>query len=332
MFIVLQFECFQRGVVSSCSLMVNGASAEAAAASAKVRGLPIGLHLNLTEGSPISLPESVSSIIDPANGEYMRGKMGFRAAISAGAINMADIRREAQAQHDRFVLLAGTSPTHWDGHQHIHTIPEIVPVLADVFKGVATRIPALAFETLSENMPTSRSSFYEEVSSQCPDARRCYAAVGVNIAAPGWFVGYSTMGEDCTPDNAIVTLKQAIDSARRSSGASPADAYIEWMVHPGNPTKPRAKYLKAAEARTEPALVLSHAANAAAGDAGCGDGPDAFSMSADRALEMATLLDADGRIRSFLEEHGVQLASYRDFSRDMDVAQQAAAPDSYSSH
>lgn len=48
------FQLFQRGVVTSASLLVNSGSSEAALPSALALGLPVGLHFNLTEGVPLS--------------------------------------------------------------------------------------------------------------------------------------------------------------------------------------------------------------------------------------------------------------------------------------
>ena len=49
---------FEHGVVTQASLMVNGASAVTAVAKAKRASLPLGLHLNLSEGRPLSPPDS----------------------------------------------------------------------------------------------------------------------------------------------------------------------------------------------------------------------------------------------------------------------------------
>ena len=46
------FACFENSSISAASLIVNGPTSEAATERAKKLGLCLGLHLNLTEGSP----------------------------------------------------------------------------------------------------------------------------------------------------------------------------------------------------------------------------------------------------------------------------------------
>mmetsp|Transcript_14246 Transcript_14246/g.34452 ORF Transcript_14246/g.34452 Transcript_14246/m.34452 type:complete len:133 (+) Transcript_14246:140-538(+) len=50
---------FSQGIVSSASLLVTGSTAQDAARRAKEEGLMLGLHLNLTEGPPVSLSTSL---------------------------------------------------------------------------------------------------------------------------------------------------------------------------------------------------------------------------------------------------------------------------------
>ena len=53
-------------------------------------GLPAGLHLNLTEGVPISPPHVVQSLIDPLTGMFF-GKFGFFAQLDRSAIRMEEV-------------------------------------------------------------------------------------------------------------------------------------------------------------------------------------------------------------------------------------------------
>jgi predicted glycoside hydrolase/deacetylase ChbG (UPF0249 family) len=56
-------DSFVDGVLTSATLLVNGSTARSAVALAKTHGLPLGLHLNLTEGFPISSVDEVSSLL-----------------------------------------------------------------------------------------------------------------------------------------------------------------------------------------------------------------------------------------------------------------------------
>ena len=56
------FQAFYKGIVTSASLVVNGASSEQAVKEALSVGLEMGLHLNLTEGKPLTnVPSMVNT-------------------------------------------------------------------------------------------------------------------------------------------------------------------------------------------------------------------------------------------------------------------------------
>jgi predicted glycoside hydrolase/deacetylase ChbG (UPF0249 family) len=42
------------------------------------------------------------------------------------------IARELECQFNRFVDLFGREPTHIDSHHHVHMIPAIFPIVADL--------------------------------------------------------------------------------------------------------------------------------------------------------------------------------------------------------
>ena len=82
-------ECFQKGIVTRASLLVNGSSANTTAVSrAKENNMPLGVHLNITEGYPVLQNES--SLKDDKG--FMRGKFGFRDALREGKIDFGDVK------------------------------------------------------------------------------------------------------------------------------------------------------------------------------------------------------------------------------------------------
>jgi len=78
---------FNQGVVSSVSLLVNGASAKQAVCLAREHSIPLGLHLNLTEGRPIA--QNHRTLI--GNNGCLRGKMGFRESLKLGQIDAIEV-------------------------------------------------------------------------------------------------------------------------------------------------------------------------------------------------------------------------------------------------
>ena len=92
----------EEGIVTSTSLMVHGAGAEAAAlAAARLPALGVGLHLDLAEWECV-------------DGEW-------RAVYErVDAADAAAVAAELEAQLGRFRELLGREPGHLDSHQHVH--------------------------------------------------------------------------------------------------------------------------------------------------------------------------------------------------------------------
>lgn len=99
-------EAHQAGIVTSTSLMVDGAAIdEAITIAAEHRRLSVGLHVNFTnEGGP--------PVVELADG----------AACAA----------ELHRQLERFVELLGHPPTHLDSHHHVHRRTGIEPAFVRV--------------------------------------------------------------------------------------------------------------------------------------------------------------------------------------------------------
>jgi chitin disaccharide deacetylase len=97
------------GVVTSSTLMVN--LPHSAHGAELARGLPIGLHLNLSRGAPLSGRFPRSLLRDGAFEE------GLVSSLPPGVV--AD---EAAAQLARAEQLLGARPTHVDVHRHLHRV------------------------------------------------------------------------------------------------------------------------------------------------------------------------------------------------------------------
>lgn len=74
--------------------------------------LPVGLHINLTEGKPVSPPELIRSLLK--NNEF-RGKFLFKEALKNEEIDTNEILIEIYAQINKFQELVGIKPSHVDG-------------------------------------------------------------------------------------------------------------------------------------------------------------------------------------------------------------------------
>lgn len=137
------FELFEKKAISSASIMVNGSSFESAILQSKRLNMPLGIHLNLTEGEPINKMNLESNTlvgIDSNTKCYsMHGKFKLRELIDNNKINMNDVKNELISQVlsflNQILLFIKTYqgiPDHFDGHQHIHVIPSIAEVIANL--------------------------------------------------------------------------------------------------------------------------------------------------------------------------------------------------------
>src|SRR5690625_1500007 len=104
------------GVVTSTSALVNidGAPERIAATRAEHLDLPIGLHLNITDGRPVLPPEKVPTLVD------RDGRFHSIDDIPKHLLNIAadELAAELRAQAELLTSI-GVRFTHIDYHQHI---------------------------------------------------------------------------------------------------------------------------------------------------------------------------------------------------------------------
>jgi predicted glycoside hydrolase/deacetylase ChbG (UPF0249 family) len=275
-------DLFRVGAITQTSLLVNGANARQGMIAAFSAGLPVGLHLNLTEGCPVLPRSRVRSLI--GGDGFFLGKMGFRQALDRGTIDSGELASEVHAQFARFRDLhpRGGSPQHADGHQHVHTLAGVRDAFASscVVAGVrVTRLPTQAsFDALDRDAEPLRHAFYASVDADARAAAHGFAARG--LVWPDAFVGFTTMGAMAS----CVRARELLAAAARPARTGLAHGRcVEWMVHPG----------------LTPADF--------AGAAGCGGGPDAFATSPERAHESAVLRSE--ALRAWLQASAVLLSS-----------------------
>lgn len=128
------FAAFTGGIVTSASLLANGASLVSAAREALARGLPVGVHLNLSEGSALAGP--IAGLTDAAGN--FPGKTTLRGILLNGQLARDAIRRELLAQIE-CVRAAGLVPDHLDTHQHCLLFPALTGIVADVAESSGIR-------------------------------------------------------------------------------------------------------------------------------------------------------------------------------------------------
>ena len=115
------------GLVTSTTLMADLPGAEAALARARLEapGLGIGLHLNLTEGRPLT-GDAAAPLTD-GQGEFVRSPLALARRVRTSEAARLAAEREWEAQ----ILWArdhNLRPTHLDGHKHVHLAPGLLPI------------------------------------------------------------------------------------------------------------------------------------------------------------------------------------------------------------
>ena len=190
-------EAHQKGVVTSATLLVNANDVEANIALAQKQHLPLGLHLNLTHGTPLS---DASTLL---HGDLFLERDTFVRALEENRINPEDIRRETEAQLRWFTEHAGT-PTHIDGHNHVHILPTVLDVLLPL---------ARKYDVSFLRIPFSREG--------APEAKAAVDAHG--LKSNDHFIGLDFGWEKCTPN--------ALEHALRSL----EEGVTEYMVHLAHP-------------------------------------------------------------------------------------------------
>ena len=117
------FEAIEAGVVTSVSLLANGPALDDALRRIRSIGptkVSFGLHLNLSEGKPLS---SDLRILVGADGCFLGKAAAHRLLMQDGDTALKrEVSRELSAQIEA-LRNAGIGIQHIDGHQHVHVFP-----------------------------------------------------------------------------------------------------------------------------------------------------------------------------------------------------------------
>jgi chitin disaccharide deacetylase len=119
-------ELHQAHALTSTTLMATGPAFDDAVAVARAnRALGVGCHIVLTDGVPVSSPESIPTLLGPDRKTFRPSLIDFVQALLRGKIREDEIEREASAQIKK-LQLAGIGVTHLDTHKHTHLFPAVL--------------------------------------------------------------------------------------------------------------------------------------------------------------------------------------------------------------
>ncbi len=117
-------EAHSNGVVTSSTLMANGAAFEEAVRfAATVPKLSVGCHVVLADGEPVLSSQQLPSLT--SNSHFRDGMMTFAARALAGQMDADEISAEATAQIQK-LQTAAIAVSHIDTHKHTHLFPKIL--------------------------------------------------------------------------------------------------------------------------------------------------------------------------------------------------------------
>jgi predicted glycoside hydrolase/deacetylase ChbG (UPF0249 family) len=111
----------EKGILTSASLMVNQPATEYAISRAEnATELGVGIHLNLTQGTPVLPKEQIPSLVNQA-GEFYSCRTLAKKLLGL-QVSTQEIEAEFRAQI-RLMKSYGLMPTHADSHHRIHMYP-----------------------------------------------------------------------------------------------------------------------------------------------------------------------------------------------------------------
>ena len=151
----------EQGLVTSTSIMANMPGFEEAAGLVRehneFRGR-VGVHLNLTEGRPLSQPILGCQLFCGPDGSFYfkRERPLFRLETPTKAAAYQELRMQLQK-----VVEAGIIPTHLDSHHHIHTEWAVVPLVRRLAREF--RIPRIRLTRNMGRQPSYLKRLYKTV-------------------------------------------------------------------------------------------------------------------------------------------------------------------------
>jgi len=120
-------EAHRGGLVTSASLLANGRAFVSACELARANpGLGVGVHLNLSNGTPSGNPRDVRSLLN-SKGLLHYATDALFLRIVTRRMDLDEVQREWEAQICK-IRAAGIVPIHLDGHKHVHMLPGLFEI------------------------------------------------------------------------------------------------------------------------------------------------------------------------------------------------------------
>ena len=197
-------EAHRNGIVTSASLLANGAAFESGVELAQTTpGLGIGVHLNLSDGEPVAQHELVTTLLND-RGELEGKPERLLLRLARRSVLLEEVEREWDAQIQK-VRDFGVEPTHLDGHRHVQMLPGLFEIALRLAKRHGIAAIRISHEESSLRSALSAGAkqkativMRQGVQARglkllAPDAREQAERAG--IAAADYFCGIAQTGE-----------------------------------------------------------------------------------------------------------------------------------------
>jgi predicted glycoside hydrolase/deacetylase ChbG (UPF0249 family) len=132
-------ECLGAGTVRATCVMVNMPAYRASLTlRERYSETSVGIHWNITQGSPVLPTKGVSTLVSSEHRFY--SSLEFKRRWLTGKVKPEELRAELLAQFDRFNELLGV-PDFWNTHQNVHVFPDLFGLFVGIGKELG--IPAM---------------------------------------------------------------------------------------------------------------------------------------------------------------------------------------------
>lgn len=216
-------EGHEKGILTSTSLLASGDAFDHAVAAARtLPGLGIGIHAALVGGlKPQSKRSEVSTLLT-SDGVFVNDYKEFIKRLYKGEVNLNEVYTELDAQFQK-IGATNLPITHVDSHQHMHVLPQILPIVVALMKKYKIRKMRIPEET-----PFFLNCVYHPVRIAGKLGLSHFAnrskklANSFYISYPRYFWGMINGGNMC--ENALLSIINKVGSRTGTH---------EIMVHPG---------------------------------------------------------------------------------------------------
>jgi hopanoid biosynthesis associated protein HpnK len=146
---------FKEGVLTCASLMMGEkATADAVERARRLKGLGVGLHITLADGSPVCSPALVNGLVG-RDGLFRNDLVGSGLRWFFNPLIRIQLAREINAQFQAFAR-TGLVLDHVTVHKHLHLHPVIAAMIISIgrrYGMLALRIPDEPREILAKAEP-----------------------------------------------------------------------------------------------------------------------------------------------------------------------------------